>query len=65
MGNKSSSSARLTQRDYETRVRTVACPSCDAGPGERCDFGAWAHTTRYRVAVEHGLVPPLPGDQRG
>lgn len=54
-------------RDVEERreraVRTVACPVCDARPGNVCRYDDSAmlisHTGRYDLAARQGLVPPL------
>jgi mannose-6-phosphate isomerase class I len=50
----------------ELLVRSVRCPVCLVAPGKTCRFEKGtsvtvrAHTGRYNVAAEQGLVPPLP-----
>lgn len=52
-------------------VRKVPCPTCAAPVDEKCqarnknghpaNWGHTSHTSRYLVAAEAGLVPPLGG----
>ncbi len=49
-----------TEREREDIVRTVACPICGRSGGRPCvRTGGVAHTARYHVAAELGLVPPI------
>jgi hypothetical protein len=49
----------------EHAVRGFPCPVCSVTPGERCLDGRrrapYAHTGRYRVAVDAGAVRPFVG----
>jgi hypothetical protein len=52
----------------EAWTRTVSCPVCDRGPGERCVYPRpgtreRCHTGRYLLAASKGLVPLLPGGE--
>lgn len=42
--------------EAEARAQKVACPSCNAGVGERCATGSnsprWPHVTREKLAVK-------------
>lgn len=55
----------LAERDIEDLVRTVDCPVCGQPSGRRCYYNGAAvlaaHTGRYNVAAEAGLVPRMVG----
>lgn len=53
----------------EHKVRSVGCPVCLVAPGRACRYATFdgkqilpqsaAHTGRYNVAAEAGIVPPI------